>query len=50
MFSAGLELDLKLFMKMKRVAITFALLSFAIPFTLGVVSAASSATRGRRRC
>ena len=39
MFSAGLELDLKLFMKMKRVAITFALLSFAIPFTLGVLSA-----------
>jgi len=39
MFSAGLELDLKLFLKMKRVAITFALLSFAIPFTLGVVSA-----------
>ena len=39
MFSAGLELDLKLFMKMKRVAITFALLSFAFPFTLGVLSA-----------
>ena len=39
MFSAGLELDLKLFMKMKRVAITFALLSFAFPFTLGVISA-----------
>src|SRR5262249_6428754 len=39
MFSAGLELDLKLFLKMKRVALTFALLSFAIPFTLGVVSA-----------
>jgi Kef-type K+ transport system membrane component KefB len=39
MFSAGLELDLKLFMKMRRVAITFALLSFAIPFTLGIVSA-----------
>jgi Kef-type K+ transport system membrane component KefB len=39
MFSAGLELDLKLFLKMRRAAITFALLSFAIPFTLGVVSA-----------
>jgi len=39
MFSAGLELDLKLLMKMKRAAITFATLSFAIPFTLGVVSA-----------
>ncbi|HSS38793.1 MAG TPA: cation:proton antiporter, partial [Polyangia bacterium] len=39
MFSAGLELDLKLFAKMKRVAITFALLSFAIPFSLGLVSA-----------
>ena len=39
MFSAGLELDIKLFMKMKRVAITFALLSFAFPFTLGIVSA-----------
>lgn len=39
MFSAGLELDLKLFMKMKKAAITFALASFAIPFTLGIVSA-----------
>jgi Kef-type K+ transport system membrane component KefB len=39
MFSAGLELDLKLFMTMKRAAVTFALLSFAIPFTLGVLSA-----------
>ena len=39
MFSAGLELDIKLFKKMKRVAITFALLSFAIPFTLGIASA-----------
>ena len=39
MFSAGLELDLKLFVKMKRAAVTFALLSFAIPFTLGIVSA-----------
>ena len=39
MFSAGLELDLKLFLKMKKAAITFALLSFAIPFTFGVVSA-----------
>jgi Kef-type K+ transport system membrane component KefB len=39
MFSAGLELDLKLFMKMKRVAITFAALSFAVPFTLGVLGA-----------
>jgi Kef-type K+ transport system membrane component KefB len=39
MFSAGLELDLKLFMKMKKAAITFALLSFAIPFTLGILSA-----------
>src|SRR3954470_20292963 len=29
MFSAGLELDLKLFMKRKKAAITFALLSFA---------------------
>jgi Kef-type K+ transport system membrane component KefB len=39
MFSAGLELDLKLFLKMKKVAFTFAVLSFAIPFTLGIVSA-----------
>jgi Kef-type K+ transport system membrane component KefB len=39
MFSAGLELDLKLLMKMRRAALTFALLSFAIPFTLGVLSA-----------
>ena len=39
MFSAGLELDLKLFLKMKKAAITFAVLSFAIPFTLGIASA-----------
>ncbi len=39
MFSAGLELDLKLFVKMKSAAITFALLSFAFPFTLGLGSA-----------
>src|SRR5262245_25955072 len=39
MFSAGLELDLKLFMKRKKAALTFALLSFAIPFTLGILSA-----------
>jgi Kef-type K+ transport system membrane component KefB len=39
MFSAGLELDLKLFLKMKKAAVTFALLSFAFPFTLGIVSA-----------
>src|SRR5262245_65927245 len=39
MFSAGLELDLKLFLKRKKAALTFALLSFAIPFTLGVLSA-----------
>ena len=39
MFSAGLELDLKLFAKMKKAAITFALLSFAIPFSLGVFGA-----------
>jgi Kef-type K+ transport system membrane component KefB len=39
MFAAGLELDLKLFARMKKVAITFALLSFAIPFVLGVGSA-----------
>ena len=39
MFSAGLELDLKLFMRRKKAAITFAVLSFIIPFTLGTVSA-----------
>ncbi len=39
MFSAGLELDLKLFMKMKRTALVFAALSFAIPLTLGILSA-----------
>ncbi len=39
MFSAGLELDMKLFSRMKKAAITFALLSFALPFTLGLVSA-----------
>jgi Kef-type K+ transport system membrane component KefB len=39
MFSAALELDLRSLGKMKGAAITFALLSFAIPFTLGVLSA-----------
>src|SRR5262245_29323550 len=39
MFAAGLELDMKLFSRMKRAAITFALLSFVIPFSLGIVSA-----------
>ncbi len=39
MFAAGLELDLKLFARMKKVAITFALLSFAIPCLLGIASA-----------
>jgi Kef-type K+ transport system membrane component KefB len=39
MFAAGLELDLKLLARMKKAAITFALLSFAVPFTFGVTSA-----------
>ncbi len=39
MFAAGLELDLKLFARMKKAAITFAVLSFVIPCTLGIVSA-----------
>jgi Kef-type K+ transport system membrane component KefB len=39
MFSAGLELDLKKFARMRKAALTFAVLSFAIPFTLGIVSA-----------
>ncbi|MDX2086904.1 MAG: cation:proton antiporter [Kofleriaceae bacterium] len=39
MFNAGLELDLKKLMRNKRVAIMFALLSFTIPFTLGISSA-----------
>jgi Kef-type K+ transport system membrane component KefB len=39
MFSAALELDLRLLAQMKRVAITFAMLSFAIPFTLGILTA-----------
>jgi Kef-type K+ transport system membrane component KefB len=39
MFSAGLELDLKLLSRLRRAALTFAVLSFVIPFTLGLVSA-----------
>jgi Kef-type K+ transport system membrane component KefB len=39
MFSAGLELDLKLFARMKKAALTFAVLSFIIPFTAGLFSA-----------
>jgi Kef-type K+ transport system membrane component KefB len=39
MFSAGLELDFKRLMANKKQAITFALLSFAIPFSFGIASA-----------
>ena len=39
MFSAGLELDLKELARRKKAALTFAVLSFIIPFTLGLVSA-----------
>ncbi len=39
MFNAGLELDLRKLVRNKRVAIGFALTSFAIPFTLGLGSA-----------
>jgi Na+:H+ antiporter len=39
MFAAGLELDFKRLMRSKKVAITFALLSFAIPFSFGIASA-----------
>ncbi len=39
MFSAALELDLALLAQMKKVAFTFAILSFAIPCVLGLVSA-----------
>ncbi|HKQ71184.1 MAG TPA: cation:proton antiporter [Polyangiaceae bacterium] len=39
MFAAGLELDFKRLMRNKGLAITFALLSFAIPFSFGVASA-----------
>src|SRR5262245_9635898 len=39
MFNAGLELDMKTLVRNKRVAIMFALLSFTIPFTLGITSA-----------
>jgi Kef-type K+ transport system membrane component KefB len=39
MFAAGLELDLKRFARMRKAAMTFAALSFVIPFSLGLVSA-----------
>ena len=39
MFAAGLELDFKRLMRNKKLAITFALLSFAIPFSFGITSA-----------
>ena len=39
MFSAGLELDLKLFARMKKAAMTFAALSFVIPCAIGIASA-----------
>ena len=39
MFAAGLELDFKRLMRHKTLAITFALLSFAIPFSFGIASA-----------
>jgi Kef-type K+ transport system membrane component KefB len=39
MFAAGLELDLRLFARMKKAGLTFAALSFVIPFSLGILSA-----------
>jgi Kef-type K+ transport system membrane component KefB len=39
MFTAGLELDLRLLGRMKRAALTFAVLSFALPFALGFAGA-----------
>ena len=39
MFAAGLELDFKRLLSHKTLAITFALLSFAIPFSFGIASA-----------
>lgn len=39
MFSAALELDLRLLAQMKRAAISFGVLSFVIPFALGIGSA-----------
>ena len=39
MFSAGLELDLRTLMRNRRVALMFALLSFAIPTLIGITSA-----------
>ncbi len=39
MFSAGLELDMKLFARVKKAAIVFAVLSFVVPFSLGIGSA-----------
>ncbi|HEY3817701.1 MAG TPA: cation:proton antiporter [Polyangiaceae bacterium] len=39
MFSAGLELDVGLLARTKRFAVTFALLSFLVPATLGLTSA-----------
>jgi Kef-type K+ transport system membrane component KefB len=39
MFMAGLELDLGVFARFRRAAITFGLLTFACPFVLGLISA-----------
>jgi Kef-type K+ transport system membrane component KefB len=39
MFAAGLELDMKSFLRRKNAAITFAALSFIIPFSIGTISA-----------
>ncbi len=39
MFAAGLEIDLKLFARNKKATLTFAAVSFIIPFSLGIASA-----------
>ena len=39
MFAAGLELDFKRLMRQKKQAMTFALLSFTVPFAAGIASA-----------
>ena len=44
MFMAGLDLDLAVFARYRNHAILFALITFAMPMTFGLISGSSSAT------
>ena len=49
MFVAGLELDLNVFARVRQAAITFGLLTFALPQAIGTTVALSSGSIPSRR-